>query len=108
MPVQKSDDEIAEQIIRKQKELELEAKAKEMQEAQRQRMEEAKERIQARREAAKEVKARTYTVQAGDTLGKIAVKFYQDGGRWTEIYEANKAQIADPNAIKVGQKLVIP
>lgn len=108
MPVQKSDDDIAEQIIRRQKEQELEAKAQEMQEAQRQRMEEAKERIQARREQAKEEKARTYTVQDGDTLGKIAQKFYEDGGRWTEIYEANKAQIADPNVIQVGQELVIP
>ena len=108
MPVRKSDDDIAEQIIRQQKEQELEAKAKEMQEAQRERMEEAKERIRERRERAQEERARTYTVQAGDTLGKIAQKFYEDGGRWNEIYEANKDQIADPNVIQVGQKLVIP
>jgi nucleoid-associated protein YgaU len=108
MPTRKSDDELAEQIIRQQKEQELEAKAKEMQEAQRQRMEEAKERIRARREREKQEQVRTYTVQAGDTLAKIAQKFYEDGGRWNEIYEANKEQIADPNVIQVGQKLVIP
>jgi nucleoid-associated protein YgaU len=106
MPVKKTDDELAEEIIRQQKEQEMEAKAKAFQEAQRQRIEEAKERIRERRED--QEKARTYTVQAGDTLGKIAIKFYEDGSRWTEIYEANKAQIADPNAIQVGQELVIP
>jgi nucleoid-associated protein YgaU len=108
MPTQKSDDDIAAQILRQQKEQELEAKAREMQEAQRERMEAAKERIRARRESKAEKPKRTYVVQAGDTLGKIAVQFYEDGARWTEIYEANKAQIADPNVIEVGQKLVIP
>ena len=51
---------------------------------------------------------KTYTVQAGDTLGKIAQEQYGDGSRWTEIYEANKDKIADPNAIKVGLELKIP
>ena len=108
MPTRKTDDDIAEQIIRQQKELELEAQVKEMKEAQQQRIDEAKERIRARSQREAKAEARTYTVQAGDTLGKIAIKFYEDGSRWTEIYEANKAQIADPNAIEVGQKLVIP
>ena len=108
MPDQKTGDDLAEQIIRRQKEQEIEAKAKEMQEAQRLRLEEAKERIRARRERGGQKPARIYTVQAGDTLGKIAVKFYEDGSRWTEIFEANKDQISDPNVIEVGQKLVIP
>jgi nucleoid-associated protein YgaU len=108
MPDKNTDKELAEQIIREQKRQEQEAKAKDVLEAQRQRLEEATERMRARTQHDAKKPERTYTVQAGDTLGKIAAKFYEDGGRWTEIYEANKAQIADPNAIKVGQKLVIP
>jgi nucleoid-associated protein YgaU len=96
MPTRKPDDESAEQ-----KKQDLAAKAKEMMGAQQERLERATERMREQRQ-------RTYTVQEGDTLGKIAVKFYKDGERWTEIYKANKAQIADPNVIEVGQKLVIP
>jgi nucleoid-associated protein YgaU len=103
MPTKKTEDELVDQIMRSQKEQELEAKAKEMRDAQRDRLEDAKERIRARG-----TKTKTYTVQAGDTLGKIAAKFYEDGERWTEIYEANKAKIPDPNVIQVGQVLVIP
>jgi nucleoid-associated protein YgaU len=51
---------------------------------------------------------RTYTVQAGDTLGKIAKKFYGDAGNWKTIFEANKDKIANPDAIQIGQELVIP
>jgi nucleoid-associated protein YgaU len=106
MPVRKSDDELAEQIIRQQREQELRAKAEEMAEASRERLEEAKERIRARREERRAKK--TYTIKAGDTLGKIAQAQYGDGSRWEEIYEANKDKIADPDNIKVGQVLEIP
>lgn len=108
MPVRQTDDELADQIIRQQKQQELEAKAKEMADASRERLEEAKERIRARRAARTEQKERTYTVQAGDTLGKIAQALYGDGSRWTEIYEANKAKIANPNVIEIGLELLIP
>jgi nucleoid-associated protein YgaU len=108
MPLKNQDDELAEQIIQEQKRQELEAKAKELQEAQRKRMEEAKERIRARSARQKKEESQTYVVQAGDTLGKIAQKVYGDGARWTEIFEANKATIADPDVIQVGQELRIP
>jgi nucleoid-associated protein YgaU len=108
MPVRQTDDELADQIIRQQKQQELEAKAKEVADASRERLEEAKERIRARRAARTEQKERTYTVQAGDTLGKIAQALYGDGSRWTEIYEANKAKIANPNVIEIGLELLIP
>ncbi|MBW4598391.1 MAG: LysM peptidoglycan-binding domain-containing protein [Calothrix sp. FI2-JRJ7] len=52
-----------------------------------------------------------YTVQPGDTLSKIAEKFYGDGSEisWRKIYEANRAVIGnDPNQITVGMILVIP
>jgi len=45
----------------------------------------------------------TYTVQPGDTLGKIAAEF---GVTVEEIVEAN--DIEDPSLINVGQVLVIP
>jgi nucleoid-associated protein YgaU len=108
MPVRKTDDELADQIIRQQRQQELEAKVEEAARASRERVEDAKERIRARRAAQAEQKERTYTVQAGDTLGKIAQKLYGDGSRWTEIYEANKAKIANPNVIEVGLELSIP
>lgn len=53
----------------------------------------------------------TYTVQAGDTLSKIAQKFYGDGSEqsWRKIYDANKAVIGpDPNQLQVGMILTIP
>lgn len=35
----------------------------------------------------------TYTVQSGDCLYNIAKQFYGNGGRWTEIYNANESII---------------
>ena len=52
--------------------------------------------------------AAEYTVEAGDSLSKIAEKTLGDASRWQEIYEANKDTIKDPNKIYVGQKLIIP
>jgi nucleoid-associated protein YgaU len=52
---------------------------------------------------------RTYVVEPGDSLSKIAKELLGDAKRWPEIYEANKALIGDnPNLIHPGQKLVIP
>lgn len=45
----------------------------------------------------------TYTVQAGDTLSRIAQK---TGGRVNDIINANK--IADPTKVQVGQVLFVP
>ena len=50
----------------------------------------------------------TYVVQAGDSLSAIALKYYGDAKRWTEIWEANKDKVPDPNLIAVGQELRIP
>ncbi|WP_018213232.1 LysM peptidoglycan-binding domain-containing protein [Desulfitobacterium hafniense] len=48
-----------------------------------------------------------YTVQAGDTLGKIAAKHYGDASKYMNIYEANKDRIKNPNLIFEGQKIVL-
>ena len=45
-----------------------------------------------------------YTVVAGDSLSKIAQALKIDGG-WQALYEKNKAFIADPDLIFVGQKI---
>src|SRR5215203_5060010 len=51
---------------------------------------------------------RRYTVQEGDTLFSIAELFYGDGNQWPRIWNANRAQIPDPDLIFPGQVLVIP
>jgi LysM repeat protein len=48
----------------------------------------------------------TYTVQPGDTLGKIAARFYGTAGKFPPIVAANA--MADPDRLLVGQSLVIP
>jgi nucleoid-associated protein YgaU len=50
----------------------------------------------------------TYTVQAGDTLSKIAREFYGDAKQYMKIFEANRDQLKDPDQIRAGQKLNIP
>ena len=49
-----------------------------------------------------------HEVKPGDTLWKIAEQYYGDGSLYTQIFEANKDTLDDPNKIKVGQKLRIP
>jgi len=49
-----------------------------------------------------------YTVQKGDTLGKIAKEFLGSAKRYPEIFEANKPMLKDPNLIYPGQTLRIP
>ena len=52
--------------------------------------------------------ATTYTVQAGDTLGKIAKRFLGNAKDYMEIFNANKDQLTDPDKITPGQVLKIP
>lgn len=52
-------------------------------------------------------KAVSYTVERGDTLWAIAVKFFGDGNQWKKIYKDNKEVISDPNRIYAGQVLTI-
>jgi nucleoid-associated protein YgaU len=50
----------------------------------------------------------TYTVKAGDTLGKIAKETLGNAGAYMEIFNANRDQLSDPDKIKPGQVLKIP
>ena len=50
----------------------------------------------------------TYTMAAGDTLYRLAKRFYGDGKLWTKIHEANKDKVRDVYDIPVGTVLTIP
>ena len=48
-----------------------------------------------------------HTVQKGDSLYKLALKYYNNGNKWTIIRDANRA-ILYKNTCKVGQTIIIP
>jgi nucleoid-associated protein YgaU len=50
---------------------------------------------------------RYYEIKSGDTLWAAAKKFYGAGNRYTQIFEANREVIKDPDKIFVGQKIRI-
>ena len=49
-----------------------------------------------------------YTVVSGDSLSKIAGKYYGDVQKFNTIFEANKPMLSDPDKIYPGQVLRIP
>ena len=49
-----------------------------------------------------------YIVRPGDTLGKIASRFYGDAKEWKKIYSANRHLLETSQNIEVGQKIVLP
>lgn len=59
-------------------------------------------------DAALAPKETVYEVHGGDTLSKLAKRFYSDANAYMRIFEANKDQLDSPDRIKVGQKLRIP
>jgi len=50
----------------------------------------------------------THTVEAGDTLYRLAEKYYDDPNVWIKIYEANEDTIEDKGLLKKGQVIIIP
>jgi nucleoid-associated protein YgaU len=52
--------------------------------------------------------AQMYTVQKGDTLWKIAEKFYGNGSKYPEIVKANTPPVKNPDLIQPGWVLRIP
>ncbi|MBI5689704.1 MAG: LysM peptidoglycan-binding domain-containing protein [Verrucomicrobia bacterium] len=53
-----------------------------------------------------EPRPRTHVVQPGDTLEKIATRYYGSPERWQAIERANQAQLA--NGLRVGLELTLP
>ncbi|HUB28218.1 MAG TPA: LysM peptidoglycan-binding domain-containing protein [Terracidiphilus sp.] len=47
-----------------------------------------------------------YTVKSGESLSKIAKRFYGEANEYNKIAEAN--HIDDPNRIQVGEELTLP
>ncbi len=50
----------------------------------------------------------THKIRSNDSLFKLAQRYYNDGSKWTEIYQANKNEMPDPDSLKIGQDLLIP
>ena len=49
-----------------------------------------------------------YVVQEGDTLYKIALRFYGRKSAWRMIREANKVTIPPDGRVKAGQSIKLP
>ena len=65
-------------------------------------------RTETPRETSSAPSVKTYTVKSGDCLWNIAKKYYGNGARYSDIYNANKDKISNPNLIYPGQVLTIP
>ena len=52
--------------------------------------------------------SRTYTVKPGDTLSRVSTAAYGTPTRWNDIYQANRDQLASPQALRPGQVLRLP
>ncbi|WMP15834.1 transporter substrate-binding and LysM peptidoglycan-binding domain-containing protein [Thiothrix lacustris] len=50
----------------------------------------------------------TYTIQAGDTLGKIATEKLGSPASWEIIWDLNKHRIPNPNLLDKGDVLIMP
>ncbi len=64
--------------------------------------------IVAPAQAPVEAAATFHTVEAGDTLSKVAKRVYGDASKYPVIFEANKPMLKDPDKIFVGQVLRCP
>lgn len=54
-----------------------------------------------------EYEAQTHEVVVGDSLSKLALAYYDDGARWSEIAAANP-DVTDPDVLRPGMTLTIP
>ena len=70
--------------------------------------EDAAKKAKAEREAKKDAIPDTYVVQEGDTLYKIALRFYGRTSAWKMIREANKESITTDGRVRTGQTLKMP
>lgn len=51
---------------------------------------------------------RTYTIESGDTLSKIAKEHLGHASAWRDIFEANRDVIENPDRIFPGQVIKLP
>jgi LysM repeat protein len=50
----------------------------------------------------------TYRVRSGDSLSKIASRYYHNAAAWQFLYHENDKKISDPNLIYVDESIVVP
>lgn len=55
-----------------------------------------------------EIRARTYEVKIGDTMERIALKFYGDANKKGLLYAANDDKVNEGDILRVGTILVVP
>ena len=48
------------------------------------------------------------TLQKGDTLAKVARKFFGPKGTWSDVYDLNKSVIDDPDNVQAGVTIKVP
>ncbi len=70
--------------------------------------EEAQRKMKAAEKAMKDAIPDTYVVQEGDTLYKIALRFYGRTSAWKSIREANKATISTDGRVQAGMTIKLP
>ena len=70
--------------------------------------EDAEKKAKSARAAEKDAIPETYVVQDGDTLYKIAIKFYGKTSAWKRIREANKDTISTDGRVRQGQTIRLP
>ncbi|MCA9101833.1 MAG: LysM peptidoglycan-binding domain-containing protein, partial [Planctomycetales bacterium] len=51
---------------------------------------------------------RLYVVRPGDSLWRISDKYLNDGARWREIFDLNRARLETPDRLPVGTELLVP
>lgn len=61
-----------------------------------------------KKDAKKSAEPRVYVVQPGDTLFRVAEKFYGDSNQWKKLRDANRARIDPDGRIRAGQSILIP
>lgn len=66
------------------------------------------DRPKSAEEILREKRPSHYVVQEGDTLYKIAMRFYGKSSVWSKIRDANKAVISTDGRVRAGQKLILP
>ncbi len=49
-----------------------------------------------------------HLVQEGETLFSLAQHYYNDSGRFVELYQANRSVLSTPERLTAGTVLVIP
>lgn len=63
---------------------------------------------EAAQDAAASLAPVVYQVRADDTLSRISAVVYGDASAWPRIFEANRDQLATPDDLSLGMRLVIP